>query len=177
MKELVFLILCTAVSLSCGDSPSTNNASNSTNATDTGVIHDQGSTGGGQAATSPTPGPPQKAEVEPGDEKKVVEVRFPKGSSEASYTDSFSGYGVVDYELAARADQQMTVEITSSDDDRASFTVMRDGLAIDNDASQVTGWTGILPADSKYTVRVGQVRAFARRDEKPVKYSIRIRIE
>jgi hypothetical protein len=103
-------------------------------------------------------------------------VRFPAGATEASYTDSFSGYGVVDYKFDARADQHLTTEITQSDADKAVLTVLRNGTAVENDASMVQGWTGLLPANGSYVIRVGQMRSAARRGEAPVKFSLRIEI-
>ena len=38
------------------------------------------------------------------------------------------------------------------------------------------GLTGILPDTGRYTIRVGQMRNDARRGDKPVKFSILIRI-
>jgi hypothetical protein len=168
MKKITTL-LCMAMAFGCGNSPSTT----STNANNTNSGQTDLTPGGGKIATpSPTLTPAAQANAD----KKIVEVKFPKGATEASYTDSFVGYGLVEYQLVANADQQMTVEIMKSDDDRASFTVMQDDLAVADDASEVTGWSGILPQTGKYTISVGQSRAFARRDDKPVKFTIRIRI-
>jgi hypothetical protein len=105
-----------------------------------------------------------------------VTVRFPTGATEASYTDSFSGYGYIDYVFDAKAYQNLTAEITKADGNKAILTVMRNGDAVDTDASQVQGWTGILPDTGRYTIRVGQMRNDARSSDKPVKFSILIRI-
>jgi hypothetical protein len=107
---------------------------------------------------------------------KTVAVKFPTGATEASYTDSFSGYGYIDYVLDARANQNMTAEITKADANRAVLSVMRNGNPVENDSSEVQGWTGILPENGRYTIRVGQTRNDARKDDKPVKFSILVSI-
>ena len=103
-------------------------------------------------------------------------VRFPTGATEASYTDSFSGYGYIDYVFDARANQNLTAEITKADRNKAIMSVMRNGNPVEMDASQVQGWTGMLPENGRYTIRVGQMRNDARNGDKPVKFSILIRI-
>ena len=174
MTKITILMLFTAVAIGCGNSPSPSGTSN--NATTSNSSANDLTAGGGKVGTSPTANNSSTPAASVNGAKKVVEVKFPKGATEASYTDSFVGYGLVEYVLVANADQQMTVEIMKSDDDRASFSVMRNDLPVSDDSSEVTGWTGILPENSKYTISVGQVRAFARRDNKPVKFTIRISI-
>jgi hypothetical protein len=120
---------------------------------------------------TPTPAPEKKA-----DESKSVAVRFPTGATEASYTDSFAEYGTVDYKFDAKAGQQLTAEITSSDGNKAILTVLRNGTLVSDDASMVQGWTGELPEKGTYVVRVGQTRNDARRGNTPVKFGLRISI-
>lgn len=129
--------------------------------------------GTAQQAPTETPTPEKKTDAE---ETKTVTVRFPAGATEASYTDSFSGYGTIDYNFDAKADQELTAEITSSDKNKAILTVMRNGIAVEGDASMVQGWTGILPATGSYTIRVGQMRNDARGGNTPVKFGLRIQI-
>ena len=82
----------------------------------------------------------------------------------------------MDYIFDAKANQKMTVEITKADGNRAILTVMKNGNPVEIDASQVQGWTGFLPENGRYTVRVGQMRNDARKDDKPVKFSLLISI-
>ena len=76
----------------------------------------------------------------------------------------------------AKKDQELTAELLTSDGNRAILTVMRNGTVVENDASMVQGWTGILPENGTYVIRVGQMRNDARRDNKPVKFSLKIQI-
>jgi hypothetical protein len=129
--------------------------------------------GTAQKAPTATPTPDKTPEAE---DTKTVTVRFPSGATSASYTDSFSGYGTIDYKFDAKAGQSLTAEITSSDQNKAILTVMRNGVAVDDDSSMVQGWTGLLPSSGTYVIRVGQMRNDARNGNTPVKFGLKIRI-
>jgi hypothetical protein len=129
--------------------------------------------GTAQKAPTATPTPDKAPEAE---DTKTVNVRFPTGATSASYTDSFSGYGTIDYKFEAKAGQSLTAEITSSDQNKAILTVMRNGVAVDDDSSMVQGWTGLLPSSGSYVIRVGQMRNDARNGNTPVKFGLKIRI-
>ena len=169
-KNIVLVACAAALAVSCGsvqESPSNNiNAVNNTTA--------QTDKPSGEAGRPPSPSPEPSPNV--AETNKVVQVRFPAGATEASYTDSFSGYAYVDYNFDARANQNLTAEITRSDGDRAIMSVMRNGNPIESDASMVQGWTGILPENGRYTIRVGQMRNDARKGTEAVKFSLTIRI-
>lgn len=172
MRTHVSIIaLSMILSAACGSA--TNPPANSTP-----VANSNGAStvGGGQAPVASPVATASPTSSPEGVDAKTVAVRFPAGATEASYTDSFSGYGVVDYKFDARGDQQLTAEITQSDADKAVLTVLRNGTAVENDASMVQGWTGLLPANGSYVIRVGQMRSAARRGEAPVKFSLRIEI-
>ncbi|MEO8041049.1 MAG: hypothetical protein ABI646_00445 [Acidobacteriota bacterium] len=129
--------------------------------------------GTAQKAPTVTPTPDKTPEAE---ETKTVTVRFPTGATEASYTDSFAGYGTIDYKFDAKAGQNLTAEITSSDRNKAILTVMRNGVAVDDDSSTVQGWTGLLPSSGSYVIRIGQMREDARSGSAPVKFGLKIQI-
>ena len=150
-----------------------NTASNSTENATPAANSQNATAGTARQAPSETPTPEKKPDA---DQTKSVNVRFPTGATEASYTDSFAGYGTVDYKFDAKANQELTAEILTSDGNQAVLTVMRNGAPVESDASMVQGWTGILPANGSYVIRVGQMRNAARREEKPVKFSLRIQI-
>jgi hypothetical protein len=172
MKTTILIFLVIVVSLGCSLAPS-NSTSNSTQ---TQNIPSSGASGEAGRAPSPTPSPSATSTPSNEGATKTVTVRFPTGATEASYTDSFSGYGYIDYVFDAKANQNLTAEITKADANKAILTVMRSGNPVEVDASQVQGWTGILPENGRYTVRVGQMRDDARKGEAPVKFSIMIRI-
>ena len=168
MTKHIVLIAYAAFAVSCG----TVQEVPSNNGTATNNTSPQAEKPSGEAGKPPSPTPlPPVAE-----QNKVVQVRFPAGATDASYTDSFSGYAYVDYNFDARANQNLTAEITRSDGDRAIMTVMRNGNPIENDASMVQGWTGILPENGRYAIRVGQTRNDARKSTEAVKFSLTIRI-
>ena len=167
-KFSVLLAIITFVAAGCSRSDNSN--SNSTPLADSAQ---NAAAGTAQQAPTETPTPEKKPEAE---ETRTVAVRFPTGATEASYTDSFSGYGTIDYKFDAKKDQELTAELLTSDGNRAILTVMRNGTVVENDASMVQGWTGILPENGTYVIRVGQMRNDARRDNKPVKFSLKIQI-
>jgi hypothetical protein len=170
MTKNIVLAACAAFTIGCGsvqESPSNNSTAVNNTASQTEKPS-------GEAGRAPSPTPSLSPSVP--ETNKVVQVRFPTGATEASYTDSFAGYAYVDYNFDARADQNLTAEITQSDGDKAIMTVMRNGDPIESDASMVQGWTGILPENGRYTIRVGQMRNDARTGDEAVKFSLTIRI-
>jgi len=172
MKTRCLLALVISFATACGST--SNTSSPNANANQNSNVANSSSGSSGEAGRAPTPMPSRSPEGL--SEGKTVTVRFPAGATEASYTDSFSGYGYIDYVFDAKANQQMTAEITKADGNRAILSVMKDGGPVETDASQVQGWTGTLPENGRYTVRVGQMRNDARQDDKPVKFSILISI-
>ena len=168
MKTHFLLVLVIAFMTACG-SASTNAPSNSPSNQKANSSNST-SAASGEAGKAPTPSPSKDEAT------KTVTVKFPTGATQASYTDSFSGYGYIDYVFDAKANQTMTAEITKADGNRAILTVMKDGGPVETDASQVQGWTGLLPENGRYTVRVGQLRNDARNDDKAVKFSLLISI-
>lgn len=94
-------------------------------------------------------------------------VRFGKGRSSASYSNSVIRGDRDTYILGARAGQFMTVSITSVEDN-ASFEILAPGgkeLVLDD-----TDWTGELPRDGNYRIIVGSGRGNAT-------YTIRFKVE
>jgi predicted RNA-binding protein with TRAM domain len=172
MKTIFLLTFVIVILTACGSA--SNTPSPNTNANKNANSNSATSASSGEAGKAPTPSP--SPSTAPLSEGKTVTVRFPTGATEASYTDSFSGYGYIDYVFDAKANQKMTAEITKADGNRAILSVMKDGGPVETDASQVQGWTGLLPENGHYTVRVGQMRNEARQDDKPVKFSLLISI-
>ena len=172
MRSIFLSALLLTFATACGSTSSIDpsNASSNQNA----HAANSTSTASGGAGKAPTATPSSSPSSEGAN--KTVTVKFPAGATEASYTDSFSGYAYIDYVFDAKANQNLTAEITKSDGNKAILTVMRTGNPVENDASMVQGWTGILPDTGRYTVRVGQMRNDAQRGDTPVKFSILIRI-
>ena len=184
MRIFLATLLSTLFFVGCGtQSQQPTNATNTAN-TSSASQSAPGTTAGAEASTSTNPSATPasnpntgSAETESTDSEgnKKVNVHFAAGKSEGSYSNTFSGYSYVDYEFKASADQTLTAELVKSDKD-AIITVMKNGLAIEPDSAQVTGWTGKLPDDGSYTIRVGQMRAAARRSDRPKDFTLRISI-
>ena len=95
-------------------------------------------------------------------------LQFAKGSSSATVKASIRGDQTIDYKLRAKAGQSMNVTLKSSNGSNY-FNVLPPGS---NDVAIFTGSTsgnefsGALPSDGEYTVRVYLMRSAARRNEK-----------
>lgn len=107
---------------------------------------------------------------------KRVDVKFRKGATTGTYSNTVTGYGSADFYVTAKSGQQMNAKLTSSNK-FLYFLIIRDPEnpeAIADDARDATKWSGQLPDDGTYIVRVFLVRAEARRNKAPVKFSLRI---
>ena len=110
---------------------------------------------------------------------KRVDVRFKTGSNSSTYSNSVTGYGTVDFYLRANGGQQMSVKLNSSNT-FLYFNVLRgsgDGEIVADDAREITEWSGELPDNGTYVVRVFLVRAEARRNKRPVTFKVNIGIK
>ena len=110
---------------------------------------------------------------------KKVNVNFKPGTSGGTYKNTVTGYGTVDFYVKAKGGQTMTVKLTSSNT-FLYFIVLSgsgDGEAIADDARELTTWSGQLPVDGTYVIRVYLVRAEARRNKRPVGFSVRLDIK
>ncbi|MFN9209783.1 MAG: hypothetical protein ACK6DI_02500, partial [Betaproteobacteria bacterium] len=94
-------------------------------------------------------------------------IQFAKGASSATVQGSLKGDRTIDYTLRAKAGQTMTVALKTSNSANY-FNVLPPGStgeAIFTGSSGGNKWTGPLPADGQYTVRVYLMRSAARRNE------------
>lgn len=94
------------------------------------------------------------------------QVSFEAGASSATIKGSITGREIVDYVLGARAGQTMTVSMTT-DSGANYFNVQApDGeAAIGRGDISDNNWSGTLPVDGDYRVRVYLMRSAARRNE------------
>lgn len=96
-----------------------------------------------------------------------IPVRFAKGASSATLHGTLKGDRIVDYRLRARAGQTLSVRLETGHTANY-FNVLPPGSrdeAIFIGSTQGTEWTGQLPSDGEYTVRVYLMRSAARRNE------------
>lgn len=102
------------------------------------------------------------------DEIKTVPVHFKHGTSSAIMSGHIGGYNSIDYVLGAKAGQQMSVTLQTKSSANY-FNVLPPGS---NDEAIFIGSTaggafsGTLPKDGDYKIRVYLMRSAARRGEK-----------
>ncbi len=86
-------------------------------------------------------------------------VSFAPGATAATVMGSVQGYQTRDYILNARAGQRMTIRLDGN------TTFLQVGMIPPNGEAVIVGstWSGILPRNGDYILRVGLVRAEARR--------------
>jgi len=100
------------------------------------------------------------------DEIRTVRVQFKKGTDEATIKSRIKGYEIVDYRLGAKAGQIMRVTLQTKNGANY-FNVLPPGsdAAIAIGSNLGNKWTGTLPVDGDYTIRVYLMRSAARRNE------------
>jgi hypothetical protein len=94
-------------------------------------------------------------------------VQFAKGASSATVQGTIQGDQTVDYTVRARAGQTMTVKLATRNGANY-FNVLPPGsndVAIFVGSSGGNEWSGKLPADGEYKLRVYLMRSAARRNE------------
>jgi hypothetical protein len=94
-------------------------------------------------------------------------LHFAKGASSATVKGSLTGDKTIDYKLRAKAGQTISVTLKTSNAANY-FNVLPPGsedVAIFVGSSGGAEWTGPLPADGEYTIRVYLMRSAARRNE------------
>lgn len=99
-------------------------------------------------------------------EIRQEQLQFDKGKTGATAKGSLRGRQAVDYRLAARAGQIMDVALTANRS-KAYFNVLApgsDGKAIFVGANAGDRYSGAVPADGEYTIRVYQQGDAAARD-------------
>ena len=89
-------------------------------------------------------------------------LRFPTGASSTSVKGTVRGYAYRDYIVRANADQTITAAVSSAN----SYTILTvfrpDGENLDG-ATQMGEFSGTLPVTGDYVIRVGMMRAGARK--------------
>ena len=95
------------------------------------------------------------------------QVQFKAKQAGTTLKGSIKGRQTIDYRLKAKAGQVLTVSLGTSNLSNY-FNVLPPGLetALFVGSTSGNSWTGTLPADGNYTVRVYLMRSAARRNEK-----------
>ena len=102
-------------------------------------------------------------------------VRFAPGSAAATVRGSIRGDAYRDYVVAASAGQTLNVRLRSPNSFSVFTVFLPNGDNLDG-AAQVDQFTGELPMSGNYVVRVGMMRAEARRRGSVSNYSLTISI-
>ncbi len=103
-------------------------------------------------------------------------VHFRNGASSATLSGRIQGDEAVDYQLTAKAGQTLRVALKTKSG-ALYFNVLAPGSesAIGRDDTSGNDWTGVLPVDGTYTVRVYLMRAATRRNE-AANYTLKISV-
>jgi hypothetical protein len=90
-----------------------------------------------------------------------VNVQFKPGSYIGFYNGSVRGDRYIDYVMRAKGGQTLRVQMQKRSGAPAYFNVLRPGseVAIADDAREAQSWTGVLPEDGSYVVRVYLAKA------------------
>lgn len=109
-------------------------------------------------------------------EVRQERLSFKPGASSTVVDGSLKGYETVDYVLGAKAGQTMTVTLKTASTS-TYFNVLPPGseAALFTGSTSGSEWTGALPADGDYRVRVYMMRSAARRNEQ-AKYTLKVSI-
>ncbi len=94
-------------------------------------------------------------------------IQFARGASSATVKGTIQGDQAVDYTVRARAGQTMSVKLDTRHGANY-FNVLPPGsndVAIFVGSSGGNAWSGVLPADGEYKLRVYLMRSAARRNE------------
>jgi hypothetical protein len=102
-------------------------------------------------------------------------VRFAAGTHSATVTGTVRGYAYRDYVVNARAGQTIDVKLTSAND-FAVFTVFLPNGDNLEGAMESNKFSGELPSNGNYKIRVMMMRAEARRRGSIANYKLRISI-
>lgn len=105
--------------------------------------------------------PTELAQIPPA--TRSVQVQFAKGKSAATVSGQVKGYETVDYILNARAGQKMTVNVSSNSTFLTPVIIGPQDKPVCPEPCEIP-WNGTLPVNGNYHIRVGLVRAEARRN-------------
>jgi len=114
------------------------------------------------------------------DESRDETVKFAPDTSSTTIKDSITGYESVNYQLEAKAEQLMAVDL-KTDNTATYFNIFEPGKGPGDQAmfiGSINGghYEGELSSDGVYTVQVYMMRSAARRNEK-ANYTLNISID
>ena len=103
-------------------------------------------------------------------------IKFPAGTSSTAVKGTIRGYAYRDYIVRANADQTITASVSSANT-YTILTIFRpDGDNLDG-AAQMDEFSGTLPVTGDYVIRVGMMRAGARRPGAVSNFTLKVSID
>ncbi len=107
---------------------------------------------------------------------KEIPVHFERGTSSSVISGSVEGYETIDYTLGAKGGQTMSVAMKTNHTANY-FNVLPPNSPTAIFTGQIDGyeWTGVLPENGTYKIRVYLMRSAARRNEK-AQFSLEVSI-
>jgi hypothetical protein len=110
------------------------------------------------------------------DAQVKTRLRFAPGASSTSVKGTVRGYAYRDYIVRANADQTITASVSSAN----TYTVLTifrpDGDNLDG-AAQMDEFSGTLPVTGDYVIRVGMMRAGARKKGAVSNFTLKVSID
>ena len=103
-------------------------------------------------------------------------IRFPAGASSAAVKGTVRGYAYRDYVVRANADQTITASVSSANRYTVLTIFRPDGDNLDG-AAQRDEFSGALPVTGDYVIRVGMMRAGARRRGAVSHFTLKVSID
>jgi len=103
----------------------------------------------------------------PGDERTVKPVQFAQGKTSTEIQSSIKGYHFIDYQVKAGAGQKITISLKASNGANYFNLLPPDSqdVAMAQGELLANHFSGMLPDEGVYTIRVYLMRSAARRNE------------
>lgn len=103
-------------------------------------------------------------------------VNFTRGNSSATVSGTVRGYDYRDYVIGAKAGQTISAKLSAKGVFPVLTIFLPNGDNLEG-AAQMDEFTGELPANGDYVIRVGMMRAAARRKNSVATYSLKISVK
>lgn len=103
-------------------------------------------------------------------------LRFPAGASSTAVKGTIRGYAYRDYIVRGSAHQTINVKVDSANT-YTVFSIFRPGGDNLDRVSQTDEFSGILPVTGDYVIRVGMMRAGARRPGAVSNFTLKVSID
>ena len=110
------------------------------------------------------------------DAQVKTRLRFPAGASSTAVRGTIKGFAYRDYIVRANADQNLNV-VVDSRTTQTVFSIFRPGGENLEGAVQTADFSGALPVTGDYVIRVGMMRAAARRPRSVSNFTLKISID